>query len=120
MKRQFRLDQDVANDFTQVLDTTTSICPFLRPYAFEFCNKHFTVVTIPSSRRVGLYITLMHAYWHAIMTSFSNELHSGYRFSLVPLEGLHAIISLNPRLLLPTKSMIAYARKQNKSAIFKW
>ena len=31
--------------------------------------------------------------------------------SLIPPEGLLAIISANPRLLLPTKSMVAYARK---------
>lgn len=54
------------------------------------------------------------------MTSFSKELLGGFRFSLVPREGLHAIISLKPRLLLPTRFMIAYARKQNNSAIFEW
>ena len=41
-------------------------------------------------------------------------------FSLIPPNGLHALISANPRLLLPTKSMVAYARKQNRSTIFEW
>ena len=30
------------------------------------------------------------------------------------------VVSLNPRLLLPSKSVLAYARKQNRSAIFEW
>lgn len=54
------------------------------------------------------------------MTSFSKELLGGRGFSLVPLEGLHSIIFLNPWLLLPNRSVIAYARKQNRSAIFEW
>lgn len=49
VRRQFWLDQDVPNDFTLVLDTTTLVCPFLRPHAFEFWSKLFTAVTIPSS-----------------------------------------------------------------------
>ena len=108
------------NDFTLVLDTTTLVLPFLHPHAFEFWRNLFTAVTIPSSQGVGLCIALMHAYWQAIMTSFNEKLFGSYGFSLVPPEGLHAIISPNPRLLFPTKSVIAYARKQNKFAIFKW
>ena len=54
------------------------------------------------------------------MTSFEKELIGSRDFSLVPLDGLSAIISANPRLLLPFKSMLAYARKQNRSAIFGW
>ena len=44
----------------------------------------------------------------------------GSGFSLIPLEGLRAIISANPQLLLPTKFVVAYARKQSKSTIFEW
>ena len=44
----------------------------------------------------------------------------GRGFSLIPFEGLHAIIFANPRLLLPTKSVVAYARKQSRSTIFEW
>ena len=40
-------------------------------------------------------------------------------FSLIPPVGLHATISANPRLLLPTKFVVAYARKQSRFAIFK-
>ena len=51
------------------------------------------------------------------MTSFRQELLGGCGFSLIPPDGLHAIISANLRFLLPTKSMVSYARKQSRSAI---
>ena len=41
-------------------------------------------------------------------------------FSLIPHDGLSMVVSANPRLLLPCKSVLAYTRKQNPSAIFKW
>ena len=41
-------------------------------------------------------------------------------FSLIPPNGLNMVISANPRLLLPSKSVLAYTRKQNPSAIFEW
>ena len=41
-------------------------------------------------------------------------------FSLIPPDGLNAVISANPQLLLPSKSVLAYVRKQNQSAIFEW
>ena len=77
-------------------------------------------VTIPGSQREGLYTAVMHGYWQAMMTSFGQELLGGRGFSLIPHEGLHAIISANPQLLLPTKFVVAYARKQSKSTIFEW
>ena len=80
----------------------------------------FGVVIIPSSQRKGLWTTQMHEYWQAVMISFGHELLGGHRFSLVPSKGLHAIIFVNPWLLLPTKSVVAYPRKQSKLAIFKW
>ena len=52
------------------------------------------------------------------MTSFGQELFGGCEFTLIPLKGLHAIISANPRLLLLTKSVVAYVRKQSRFAIF--
>ena len=54
------------------------------------------------------------------MTSFEKELMGSRGFSLVPPDGLSAIISANPLLLLPFKSVLAYARKQSCSAIFEW
>ena len=54
------------------------------------------------------------------MTSFERELLGSHGFFLIPLDGLHTVISPNPRLLLPTKSTVAYARKQSWSATFKW
>ena len=53
-------------------------------------------VTIPGSQREGLYTAVMHGYWQAMMTSFRQELLGGRGFSLIPHEGLHAIISANP------------------------
>ena len=41
-------------------------------------------------------------------------------FSLIPPEGLSMVVLPNPRLLLPSKSVLAYAKKQNRSAIFEW
>ena len=32
-------------------------------------------------------------------------------FSLIPPDGLSAVISANPQLLLPSKYVLAYARK---------
>ena len=54
------------------------------------------------------------------MTSFRQELLGSREFFLIPSDGLHAVISTNLRLLLSTKSMVAYARKQSRSAIFEW
>ena len=54
------------------------------------------------------------------MILFEQELMGSRGFSLVPPDGLSVVISGNPQLLLPSKSMLAYARKQNRSAIFKW
>ena len=54
------------------------------------------------------------------MTSFGQELVGSRGSSLIPPDGLDMVVSPNPRLLLPSKSMLAYARKQNRSAIFEW
>ena len=55
-----------------------------------------------------------------MMTSFRQELLGGSGFSLIPLNDFHAILSANLRLLLSTKSVVAYARKQSRTAIFEW
>ena len=62
----------------------------------------------------------MHGYWHAVMDSFVAELVGSHGFSLIPPEGLSTVASDNPRLLLPSRSVLAYARKQSQSAIFEW
>ena len=54
------------------------------------------------------------------MTTFENELVRSRGFSLIPFDGLSMVISINPCLLLPSKSALAYARKQNRLAIFEW
>ena len=54
------------------------------------------------------------------MTSFEKKLIGSRGFSLIPHNGLSAIILSNPRLPLPSKFVLAYAKKQNRSAIFEW
>ena len=46
------------------------------------------------------------------MTSFEKELVGSHGFSLVPPDGLSVVISVNPRLLLPSKFVLAYTEKQ--------
>ena len=46
------------------------------------------------------------------------ELARSSGFSFIPPEGLSMVASVNPRLLLPSRSVLAYARKQSRSAIF--
>ena len=62
----------------------------------------------------------MHGYWHAVMATFVAELAGSRGFSLIPPEGLGMVVSVNLRLLLPSKSVLVYARKQSRSAIFEW
>ena len=54
------------------------------------------------------------------MTSFEQELVGSRGFSLIPPKGLSMVVSPNPQLLPPSKFVLAYARKQNRSAIFEW
>ena len=102
------------------MESPTSTRPFLRHAAFEFWSNHFTTVTVPGSQREGICTLAMHGYWQAVMTSFEQELIGSWGFSLIPPDGLNAVISTNPQLLLPSKSVLAYVRKQNRSAIFEW
>ena len=102
------------------MESPTSVRPFLRPTAFEFWSQRFTAVTIPGLLREDLCTPTMHGYWQAMMTLFEKELMGSCGFSLVPPDGLSAIISANPRLLLPFKFVLAYAKKQSPSAIFEW
>ena len=55
-----------------------------------------------------------------ILDSFVAELAGSRGFSLIPPEGLSMVASVNPRLLLPSRSILAYARKQSRSTIFEW
>jgi len=77
-------------------------------------------VIIPGSQREGICITAMYGYWQAVMISFEQKLLDSYGFSLIPPDGLSVVIYANPRLLLPTKFVVAYVRKQSRSAIFEW
>ena len=62
----------------------------------------------------------MHGFWQAVMTSFEQELLGSCGFSFIPPDGLSMVISANPRLLFPSKSVLAYARKQGWSTILEW
>lgn len=69
---------------------------------------------------MGLYTALIHAYWQAVMTSFCKDIMGSHGFSIIPPQGLHIVLPPNPRLLVPIKSVIVYARKQKTSSIFEW
>ena len=49
VRRQFGLDQDIPDDLSSLMESPTSVQPFLRPTAFEFWSKRFTTVTITGS-----------------------------------------------------------------------
>ena len=120
VRRQFRLDQDIPDNLSFLMESRTSVRPFLWPIVFEFWSQRFTAVSIPGSLRKGLCTPAIHGYWQAVMTSFEQELMDSRGFSLIPPDGLSAVISVNPRLLLPSKFVLAYARKQSRSTIFEW
>ena len=111
VRRQFGLDQDIPDDLSFLIESPTLV------RSWKQC---FSAVTVPSSLNEGLYTPPMHGYWQAMMTSFAKELVGSRGFSLIPPNGLSVVISANPRLLLPSKSVLAYARKQSRSAIFEW
>ena len=62
----------------------------------------------------------MHGYWQVVMTSFEQELVGSRGFSFIPPDGLNMVVLANPRLLLPSKPVLAYTKKQNPFAIFEW
>ena len=111
---QFGLDQDIPNEISFLMESPTSVCPFLLHTAFKFWRQRFNAVTVPDSLREGL------GYWDLVMTTFVNELVGSRGFSLIPPDGLGMVVSVNPRLLLPSKSVLVYAQKQNRLAIFEW
>ena len=120
VRRQFGLDQDIPNAIFFLIESPTSVQPFLRPTAFEFWSQHFIAVTVLGSLKEGLCTPTMHGYWQAVMTLFVKELMGSRGLSLVPPDRLSTIISANPLLLLSSKSVLAYARKQSRFAIFEW
>ena len=120
VRKQFGLDQDIPDNISFLMESPTSAHPFLWQTAFEFWRQRFSAVTVPGSLRKGLCTPPMHGYWQAVMTSFEQELVGCCGFSLIPPDGLNIVISANPQLLLPSKSVLVYARKHNQSAIFKW
>ena len=120
VRRQSVLDQDIPDDLSSLMESPTLVQQFLWHTAFEFQSKRFTAVTIPGSQREGICTSDMHGYWQAVMTSFEQELLGSRGFSLIPPDSLSAVISTNPQLLLPSKSVLAYPRKQSRYAIFKW
>nr|POF18730.1 hypothetical protein CFP56_24958 [Quercus suber] len=70
VREQFGLDQDILDDLSFLMESPTSVRPFLWHTAFEFWSQHFTAVTVPGLLRKGLYTPAMHGYWQAVMTLF--------------------------------------------------
>ena len=69
VRRQFGLDHDIPDDLSFLIESPTSVRPFLRATAFEFWSQRFTAVTVLGSLREGLCTPAMHGYWQAVMTS---------------------------------------------------
>ena len=62
VRRQFGLDQDIPDDLSFLMESPTSIRPFLRHTAFDFWRQHFSAVTILDSLSNGLCTPTMHGY----------------------------------------------------------
>ena len=62
VRRQFGLDQDILDDLSFLMESLTSIRPFLRHITFEFWRQCFSTVTVPGSLRKGLCTLAMHGY----------------------------------------------------------
>ena len=54
VRRQFGLNQDILDDLSFLMESPTSVRPFLWPTAFEFWSQCFTAIIIPGSLREGL------------------------------------------------------------------
>ena len=96
VRRQFRLDQDIPDDLSFLMESPTSVRPFLRHTAFDFWRRRFSAVTVPGSLREGLCTPAMHGYWQAVITSFEQELVGSRGFSLIPPKGLGMVVSPKP------------------------
>ena len=96
VRRQFGLDQDIPDDLSFLMESPTSVRPFLRHTAFDFWRWRFSAVTVPGSLREGLCTPAMHGYWQAVITSFEQELVGSRGFSLIPPKGLGMVVSPKP------------------------
>ncbi|KAL0016294.1 hypothetical protein SO802_003363 [Lithocarpus litseifolius] len=65
VRRQSGLDQDIPDDISFLMESPTSVWPFLWHTTFEFWSQRFTAVTIPGSQREGVCTAAMHGYWQA-------------------------------------------------------
>ncbi|KAK9996680.1 hypothetical protein SO802_021366 [Lithocarpus litseifolius] len=84
-----------------------------------FVDTAGTTTLLTNFKERGYHLLGSHQCW-VVMTSFEKELLCNREFSLIPSDGLGAVISANPRLLLSSKYMLAYTRKQSQFAIFEW
>ena len=69
VRRQFGLDQDIPDDFSFLMESPTSIRPFLQHTAFEFWRQRFSAITVPGSLSENVCTPAMHGYWQAVMIS---------------------------------------------------
>ena len=63
VRKQFGLDQDILDDLSFLMESPTSVRPFLQHMTFDFWRQCFNAVTVPSSLREGLCTPAMHGYW---------------------------------------------------------
>ena len=62
VRRQFGLDQDIPDDLSFLMESPTSVRPFLRHTTFDFWRQCFSAVTVPGSLREGFCTPAMHGY----------------------------------------------------------
>ena len=62
VRRQFGPDQDIPDDLSFLMESSTSVQPFLQHTTFEFWSQCFTAVTVPNSLREGTCTPAMHDY----------------------------------------------------------
>ena len=62
VRRQFGLDQDIPDDLSFLMESPTSVRPFLRHTTFDFWRQCFSAVTVPGSLKEGFCTPAMHGY----------------------------------------------------------
>ena len=56
------MDQDILDDFSAIMESPTSVWPFLRHNAIEFWSRRFIAITILGSQREDICTVAMHRY----------------------------------------------------------
>ena len=56
------LDQDIPDNFSTIMESPTSVWPFMRHSAIEFWSGRFIAITILGSQREDICTVAMHGY----------------------------------------------------------